>query len=108
LKLVQPSPRPCFSYRVQFHSEAEGPCECIILGKHISCVFEDLRKTKAPNSVRNEFESEKEGKTNQPTNKADEHGDLFYRGSVLKNLVPIEVVTKTGSLSTLSLSQMVT
>jgi hypothetical protein len=38
----------------------------------------------------------------------DEHGDLFYRGLVLKNLVPIEVVTKTGSLSTLSLSQMVT
>jgi hypothetical protein len=29
---------------------------------------------------------------------------LFYRGSVLKNLVPVEVVTKTGSLSTLSLS----
>jgi hypothetical protein len=28
--------------------------------------------------VRNEFESEREGKTNQPTNKADEHGDLFY------------------------------
>jgi hypothetical protein len=48
------------------------------------------------------------GKTNQPRNKADEHGDLFYRGSVLKNLVPVEVVTKTGSLSTLSLSQMVT
>jgi hypothetical protein len=36
--------------------------------------------------------------------KADEHSDLFYRGSVLKNLVPIELVTKTGSLSTLSLS----
>jgi hypothetical protein len=48
------------------------------------------------------------GKTNQPRNKADEHDDLFYRGSVLKNLVPIEVVTKTGSLSTLSLSQTVT
>jgi hypothetical protein len=48
------------------------------------------------------------GKTNQPINKASEHGDLFYRGSVLKNLVPVEVVTKTGSLSTLSLSQMVT
>jgi hypothetical protein len=30
---------------------------------------------------------------------------LFYRGSVPKNLVPVEVVTKTGSLSTLSLSQ---
>jgi hypothetical protein len=37
-------------------------------------------------------------KTNQPRNKADEHSDLFYRGSVLKNLVPVEVVTKTGSL----------
>jgi hypothetical protein len=48
------------------------------------------------------------GKTNQPGNKADEHGDLFYRGSILKNLVPVEVVTKTGSLSTLSLSQTVT
>jgi hypothetical protein len=52
--------------------------------------------------------SPKEGKTNQPRNKADEHDDLFYRGSVLKNLVPVEVVTKTGSLSTLSLSQTVT
>jgi hypothetical protein len=48
------------------------------------------------------------GKTNQPRSKVDEHGDLFYRGSVLKNLVPIEVVTKTGSLSTLPLSQTVT
>jgi hypothetical protein len=48
------------------------------------------------------------GKINQPRSKADEHGDLFYRGSVLKNLVPVEVVTKTGSLSTLSLSQTVT
>jgi hypothetical protein len=48
------------------------------------------------------------GETKQPRNKADEHDDLFYRGSVLKNLVPVEVVTKTGSLSTLSLSQTVT
>jgi hypothetical protein len=32
---------------------------------------------------------------------------LFYWGSVLANLLPIEVVTKTGSLSTLSLSQTV-
>jgi hypothetical protein len=48
------------------------------------------------------------GKTNQPRNKADEHNDLFYRGLVLKNLVPVEVVTKIGSLSTLSLSQTVT
>jgi hypothetical protein len=29
------------------------------------------------------------------------HDDLFYRGSVLANLFPVEVVTKTGSLSTL-------
>jgi hypothetical protein len=48
------------------------------------------------------------GERNQPRNKADEHGDLFYRVSVLKNLVPVEVVTKTGSFSTLSLSQTVT
>jgi hypothetical protein len=33
---------------------------------------------------------------------------LFYRGSVLANLLPVEVVTKTGSLSNLSLSQTVT
>ena len=47
-------------------------------------------------------------KTNQPRNKASEHSDLFYRGSVLANLLPVEVVTKTGSLSTLFLSQTVT
>jgi hypothetical protein len=52
--------------------------------------------------------SPKEGETNQPRNKADEHSDLFCRGSVLKNLVPVEVVTKTESFSTLSLSQTVT
>jgi hypothetical protein len=59
-------------------------------------------------SVRMNIKSGREGKTNQPRNNADEHGGLFYRGSVLKNLVPVEVVTKTGSLSTLSLSQTVT
>jgi hypothetical protein len=31
-----------------------------------------------------------------------EHGDLFYRGSVSKNLVPVEEATKVGSNSTLS------
>jgi hypothetical protein len=37
------------------------------------------------------------------------HEDLFSRGSVLANLLPVEVVTKTArSLSTLSLSQTVT
>jgi hypothetical protein len=48
------------------------------------------------------------GKQINQEKKTDEHGDLFYRGLVLKNLVPVEVVTKTGSLSTLSLSQTVT
>jgi hypothetical protein len=59
-------------------------------------------------SVRTNIKSGREGKINQPRNNADEHGDLFNRGLVLKNIVPIEVVTKTGSLSTLSLSQTVT
>jgi hypothetical protein len=33
--------------------------------------------------------------------------DLFYRGSVLANLLPVEEATKAGSISTLSLSQTV-
>jgi hypothetical protein len=33
---------------------------------------------------------------------------ICFTKLVLKNLVPVEVVTKTGSLSTLSLSQTVT
>jgi hypothetical protein len=41
-------------------------------------------------------------------NQANEHGDLFYQGSVPKNLVPVEEVTKTGSIPTLSLPQTVT
>jgi hypothetical protein len=59
-------------------------------------------------SVRNESESERDGENKSRANQANEHDDLFYRGSGLKNLVPIEVVTKTWSLSTLSLSQTVT
>jgi hypothetical protein len=35
------------------------------------------------------------------------HADLFYRGSVLSNLLPVEEATKAGSLSTLTLSQTV-
>jgi hypothetical protein len=30
-----------------------------------------------------------------------EHGDLFYRGSVPKNLVPVEEATKARSIPTL-------
>ena len=48
------------------------------------------------------------GKTNQTRIKASEHDDLLYKGSVPKNLVPVEEVTKTGSISTLPLSQRVT
>ena len=33
--------------------------------------------------------------------------DLFYRGSVLANLLPVEEATKAGSFSTPSLSQTV-
>jgi hypothetical protein len=69
--------------------------------------FTTLNTLQAGVSVRIISESGREGKTNQQRNNADEHDDLFYRGLVLKNLVPIEVVTKTGSLSTLSLSQTV-
>ena len=35
-------------------------------------------------------------------------GDLFYRGSPLEGLVPVEESTKDGSLSTLSLSPSIT
>jgi hypothetical protein len=49
--------------------------------------------------------SPKRGENKSNENEANEHVDLFYRGSVLKNLVPVEEVTKTA---TLSLSQTVT
>jgi hypothetical protein len=51
---------------------------------------------------------EERGQTNQAEINASEHNDLFYRGSVPKNLVPIEEATKAGSIPTLSLSQTVT
>jgi hypothetical protein len=51
---------------------------------------------------------EERGQTNQTRIKVSRHDDLFYRGSVPKNLVPVEEATKVGSISTLSLSQSVT
>jgi hypothetical protein len=54
------------------------------------------------------FRERKEGKTNQEKINASEHGDLLYRGSVPKNLVPVEEATKAGSIPTLSLSQSAT
>jgi hypothetical protein len=50
----------------------------------------------------------KQCKTNQVRITASRYGDLFYRGLVPKNLVPIEEVTEAGSIPTLSLSQSVT
>jgi hypothetical protein len=48
------------------------------------------------------------GRTNksQAINTRDT-GDLFYRGSALEGLVPVEESTKDGSLSTISLSQLI-
>jgi hypothetical protein len=69
--------------------------------------FNNLSTTTSRVSVRNINESERGRKNKSQANKEVRHKDLFYRGSVLANLLPVEVVTKTGSLSTLSLSQTV-
>jgi hypothetical protein len=47
---------------------------------------------------------EERGQTNQVRIKASRHGDLFYRDSVPKNLIPVAEATKAGSISTLPLS----
>jgi hypothetical protein len=70
--------------------------------------FTTLNTLQVGVNVRTNVKSGREGKTNQLRNKADGHDDLFYWGLVLKNLVLVEVVTKTGSHSTISLSQTVT
>jgi hypothetical protein len=59
-------------------------------------------------SVRIKFESEREGKQINKEIKRMNTMICFYRGSVLANLLPVEVITKTRSISTLSLSQTVT
>jgi hypothetical protein len=70
--------------------------------------FTTLNTLQAGVSVRIKSESGREGKQINQESKANDTVICFYRGLVLKNLVPVEVVTKTGSLSTLSLSQTVT
>ena len=70
--------------------------------------FTKLITTTSRVSVRNINESERRRKNKSRVGEEVRHKDLFYRGSVLANLLPVEVVTKTGSLSTLSLSQTVT
>ena len=59
-------------------------------------------------SVSNKETSPRERAQNKSqANNEVRHTDLFYRGSVLANLLPVEEVTKIGSLSILSLSQTV-
>ena len=69
--------------------------------------FIKLITTTSRVSVRNIIESERGRENKSQANNEVRHEDLFYRGSVLSNLLPVEVVTKTGSLSTLSLSKTV-
>jgi hypothetical protein len=54
------------------------------------------------------FRERKEGKQIKWKSNTSEHDDLFYQGSVPKNLVLVEEATKAGSIPTLSLSQAVT
>jgi hypothetical protein len=70
--------------------------------------FTNLITTTSRVSVRNDNEFEREGAKQSVIELEVRRKDLFYRGSVFANLLPVEVVTKTGSISTLSLSQTVT
>jgi hypothetical protein len=69
--------------------------------------FTKLITTTSRVSVRNNNESEREGAKQIAGKQRVRHVDLFYRGSVLSNLLPVEEATKAGSISTLSLSQTV-
>jgi hypothetical protein len=61
--------------------------------------FSKIITTTSRVSVRNIIKSAREG--TKQTNSEVRHADLFYRGSVLSNLLPVEEATKAGSLSTL-------
>jgi hypothetical protein len=70
--------------------------------------FSKIITTTSRVSVRNIIESARERVQNKSqANNEVRHADLFYRGSVLSNLLPVEEATKAGSLSTLTLSQTV-
>jgi hypothetical protein len=73
----------------------------------VNLKFTNLITTTSRVSVRNINESAREGKKQIASEQRVRRDDLFSRGSVLANLLPVEVVTNTGSLSTLSLSQTV-
>ena len=64
--------------------------------------FTNINTTTSRVSVSNKETSPRERVQNKSqANKQVRHGDLFYRGSVLSNLLPVEEATKAGSLSTL-------
>jgi hypothetical protein len=63
--------------------------------------FTNINTTTSRVSVRNKNESAREGENKLRANNEVRHVDLFYRGSVLSNLLPVEEATKAGSLSTL-------
>jgi hypothetical protein len=69
--------------------------------------FNNLNTTTSRVSVININESERGRKNKSRVSKEVRRKDLFYRGSVLANLLPVEEATKDGSISTLSLSQTV-
>jgi hypothetical protein len=69
--------------------------------------FTKLITTTRRVSVRNNNESERERENKSQANNEVRYADLFYRGSVLSNLLPVEEATKAGSFSTPSLSQTV-
>jgi hypothetical protein len=69
--------------------------------------FAKLITTTSRVSVRNINESERGRKNKSQVSEEVRRKDLFYLGSVLANLLPVEEVTKAGSISTLSLSQTV-
>jgi hypothetical protein len=69
--------------------------------------FTNLITTTSWVSVRDRNESERGRENKSRVSEEVRHKDLFYRGSVLANLLPVEEATKAGSISTLSLSQTV-
>jgi hypothetical protein len=69
--------------------------------------FTNINTTTSRVSVRNIIESAREGDNKSQANNEVRHANLFYRGSVLSNLLPVEEATKAGSFSTPSLSQTV-
>jgi hypothetical protein len=69
--------------------------------------FTNINTTTSRVSVRSIIESERGRENKSQANSEVRHEDLFYRGSVLSNLIPVKEATKAGSFSTLSLSQTV-